>query len=858
VVLLFCDDFVGLPHWQTIAQTIRRRREEGFRLVVVCPASRGISEALEVLVHHAAAGSGAQELANLEKRHLDLAEALGVEGTTLLAPHFETMRKLVAGIGLLGEVPPRSHARILALGERMTTQLGAAFLSRNGLDVQWHDARELLTAMPVPASTSPECRYLEATCDFAPDSALDTALTHPIILTQSSIARDPEGETVLLGRGGADTSAACLAARLQACRLELWTDVPGLFTANPHAIPTARLITQADYAEAQELATTGATVLHPACLAPVRRHHIPLYIRSARAPDLPGTVISHEATDKGPRVKAISVKKGVVLISMETLGMWRQVGFLADIFAVVKRHGVSVDLMATSEANVTVSLDPTANALTPEGLDALVADLAPHCTPRVIAPCAVISLVGRHIRSILPELAQVFEAFDARQLYLISQAASDLNFSFVVDEEQVERTVRRLHARLFDNRVEDTDLGATWNALNGKAAAAVSTDMPWWVTRREDLLALGTQTTPRYVYDEATLDARIDHLRSSLPLDRIFYALKANPHPALLQRCFDAGLGFECVSPGELDLVCSRFPGIEPQRLLFTPNFAPRHEYAKAFDAGAFVTIDNLYLLEHRPEVFEGREVVVRVDSGYGAGHHPYVRTAGSQSKFGILPDDLPRLRERAEALGTRIIGLHAHVGSGILDADNWTEVAAVLARLSNTFPDARILNIGGGLGVPPRRGAPGLDLYAVGAHLRAFKAAVPGMELWMEPGRFIVAEAGILLARVTQVKGKGGRHFVGLDAGFHTLLRPALYGAYHEIVNLTRLDAPPAMEADVVGPICETGDVLGHHRLLPATEEGDLFLIATAGAYGHSMSSAYNLRGFPSETVLPAVTVKV
>ena len=160
---------------------------------------------------------------------------------------------------------------------------------------------------------------------------------------------------------------------------------------------------------------------------------------------------------------------------------------------------------------------------------------------------------------------------------------------------------------------------------------------------------------------------------------------------------------------------------------------------------------------------------------------------------------------------------------------------------------------MGGGLGVVEHPGTTPLDIEAVNAGLTALKSAHPNVDLWLEPGRFLVAPAGVLLTRVTQLKKKGNVHYVGLDTGMNSLIRPALYGAYHEIVNLSRLNAPITSIAEVVGPICETGDVLGHGRPLPDTQEGDVFLIATAGAYGRAMSSFYNLREPASEVLLRA-----
>jgi diaminopimelate decarboxylase/aspartate kinase len=293
------------------------------------------------------------------------------------------------------------------------------------------------------------------------------------------------------------------------------------------------------------------------------------------------------------------------------------------------------------------------------------------------------------------------------------------------------------------------------------------------------------------------------------------------------------------------------FPDLDGARLLFTPNFAPREEYCRGFELGARVTIDNLHPLREWPEVFRDREVFLRLDPGRGRGHHAHVRTAGAQSKFGLAPEQIDDLLPLLAACGARVVGLHAHAGSGIRMPEAWSEAALFLADAAERFPDVRVLDLGGGLGVPERPGQSPLDLAALNELLRRFKDANPRFELWLEPGRFLVARAGVLLARVTQVKRKGEVTYVGLETGMNSLIRPPLYGAYHPIVNLSRLDEPPAWIAHVVGPICETGDILGRSRRLPPTAEGDVLLIANAGAYGRVMSSRYNLREPAGEVLL-------
>jgi diaminopimelate decarboxylase/aspartate kinase len=367
---------------------------------------------------------------------------------------------------------------------------------------------------------------------------------------------------------------------------------------------------------------------------------------------------------------------------------------------------------------------------------------------------------------------------------------------------------------------------------------------------------MDNRSDPVYVYDEHTLRANARHVRHLNAIDRTYYAVKANPHPRVLEILADEGIAFECVSPGEVERVREVLPGLSPDRILFQPNFAAIDEYAAAFEQGVHVTLDNVEPIQRHPDVFAGQDLFVRVDPGRGHGHHRHVRTAGAQSKFGIVPDELARLRRLADRCDCTVRGLHVHVGSGITDAGTWPDIAGFLASLAADFPDVRTLNVGGGLGVPERPNATPLDLDVLDKRLRDFKTQ-HAYDLWMEPGRFLVAQAGVLLAPVTQTKSKGPVHYVGLGTGMNSLIRPALYGSYHEIANLSRLDEAPAITADVVGPICETGDVLGRSRRLPDTHPGDVLVIGTAGAYGASMSNHYNLRPPAGERILSAQTVR-
>ncbi|MBU6417151.1 MAG: diaminopimelate decarboxylase, partial [Xanthomonadaceae bacterium] len=528
-----------------------------------------------------------------------------------------------------------------------------------------------------------------------------------------------------------------------------------------------------------------------------------------------------------------------------------------------KQHGLSVDLIGSAETNVTVSLDPTENLLDSDVVAALAADLAKVCRVKVIAPCAAVTLVGRGMRSMLHRLSGVLAEFGRERVHLISQSSNNLNLTFVVDEAMLDGLLPRLHELLVRAgalRTDDSALfGPSWQELYGEGAKRVRA--PWWRDQRATLLALAGNlpspggrgeefATPRYVYHLPSVRAQARALRALQSVDRLYYAIKANPHPAILRTLAQEGLGFECVSPGELDAVDAISETRESPRL-FTPNFAPRADYAQGLQRGIAMTLDALHPLQRWPGLFAGREVMLRVDLGRGFGHHDKVRTGGVTSKFGLPLDQLGAFLELARAQDVRIIGLHAHLGSGILDVAHWSSVCAQLASLAERIGNVGILNLGGGLGVPSHPGEAELDLGAVDAALAEVKRAYPQYELWLEPGRWLVADAGVLLARVTQTKRKGALEYLGCDAGMHALIRPALYDAWHEIVNLTRLDAPADTLYQVVGPICESGDVLGSDRRLPRSEEGDVLLIAQAGAYGESMASHYNLRPLAETAVI-------
>ena len=838
-----------VENWRHIAGIIKRHLAAQRRVLVVCSAITQVSNHLDALVSAALAGRHARALHDLEEIHRRVSEALQVDFNANLSAYFNRLAQLAEGISLVGEASPRIRAQVMAYGELMSTALGAEFLRAEQLTVDWQDARGLLIAEPHPLAHH-SAAYLMARCRAEPDAELLAKLNalSSVVLTQGFIASNPAGETVLLGRGGSDTSAAYFAAKISAQFCEIWTDVEGIFTANPKQIPEALLLKQLDYDEAQEIASMGGKVLHPNCLPPVKQQQIPLYVKCTFLPEQEGTRVSFTDEKTAIQIKSVICKYGISLISIETVSMLHQVGFLANVFNCFKQRGLSVDLVSTSESSVTVSLDNNATAGDLSLINLLLQDLSAFGKAKLTGPCATVSLIGHHIRASLPKLGEVFEVFAQQKIYLLSQAANDLNLTFVVEEDQAERLAQKIHALLIESNYPH------------KQAKSIAKKTPsiaaWWQSEQTALLALIQEyQQPLYVYNAACLQAHANQLIECPAFDRIFYATKANGHPDILKLFYRLGLNFECVSWNEVLVVLDLFPGISRSRILFTPNFALREEYARAVEEKIGVTLDSLYPLQHWPEIFNGREIILRFDPGQGYGHHHYVRTGGSDSKFGIPLSELPQLLELLRKHRVTVIGLHAHVGSGILEEKTWKETYAVLTQLLPQFPAVKVINVGGGLGVPENSSQHSLDIAKVNSSLLHAKSAYPQLQIWLEPGRYLVAEAGVLLARVTQVKDKNGTLFIGIETGMNSLIRPALYGSYHEIVNLTRLYEKPAVTAHIVGPICESGDVLGYSRILPETQENDVLLIANTGAYGHVMSSHYNMRPPAREYFLMALT---
>ena len=377
--------------------------------------------------------------------------------------------------------------------------------------------------------------------------------------------------------------------------------------------------------------------------------------------------------------------------------------------------------------------------------------------------------------------------------------------------------------------------------------------------------------TPLYVQDLDRVRENCGRLRAAFPDADVRYAVKAHTGQAVLEAVRDAGLDAECASAGEVDRALAA--GFDGARLHYTAVNPPARDLdyvagVAETDPALTVTVGAVDTLDRLAERgYDGR-VCVRVNPGVGAGHHEKVTTGGA-AKFGIPYDRAAEVtRDAAERFD--VVGVHAHAGSGI-DPDQLDSHRELVARMGElarelTDPDdagvapldLEYVDVGGGFGVPYREDAPALDLPAVADATRDAVAPLPeGVELAVEPGRYVVADAGVLLTRVNTVKPTPDEAVVGVDAGMTDLLRPAMYDAYHPIRNLGGAEGEPAVDereatpVTVAGPICETGDTLAKDRAIAAPARGDRLAVGVAGAYGYEMASQYNSRPRPAEVAL-------
>ncbi|MFX0030246.1 MAG: diaminopimelate decarboxylase [Candidatus Hermodarchaeota archaeon] len=375
--------------------------------------------------------------------------------------------------------------------------------------------------------------------------------------------------------------------------------------------------------------------------------------------------------------------------------------------------------------------------------------------------------------------------------------------------------------------------------------------------------------TPIYVISEDIIRNRYKELKyildSEYKNNSIHFAMKANSNLSVLRILDSEGASFDCTSTGEIH-ACLK-AGISPTKIIYTGNMFTNRDFEYALKNDILVNLDSISQLKRLAKIYDdlGKEketVSFRINPEFGAGHHSHTITAGKAIKFGILEDQVIEAYSKARELGFNRFGTHIHIGSGIINAHDFDKAVdkylTIVMKLADTLNvKFEFIDFGGGLGVPYRPEEDPLDLELYKAIiLKRFKDLIGKGKLGnpkfiIEPGRYLSAEASIILTQINTIKDNGFRMFAGTDAGFNTLIRPTMYGSYHHIISCDKKDRERIITYDVVGPICESGDIIGKERNLPKLEEGDYLAILDTGAYGFSMSSPYNSRPRPAEILI-------
>ncbi len=430
------------------AAVVKARREQ--RPVVVVSAMAKVTDQLLAMAR--AAGNGDRKTAlklcrALQERHYNTAgELLGTALFTQfhgdLGADFETLDELLRGVAAVGELTPRTTDYVAAFGEILSSRIVTAAFSALGVESAFVDSRECIVTDNAHTRAAP---LFEETNQRLQTTVAPLVAEGKIPVMGGFIGATKAGITTTIGRGGSDYSAAIVGAGLGAERIEIWTDVDGMMTTDPNLCPQARRIKVISFDEAAELAYFGAKVLHPATVLPAVQKNIPVYVLNSRNPGCEGTRISARAPRCRNPFKAIAVKRRITIVDVAAPRMQLAHGFLRGIFEAFDRHRIAVDVVSTSEVSVSLTVDSS------ESIPALANDLAKLADVKYEGRKAIVCLVGENLRETPGIAARVFAELTDIKIRMISQGASEINLTFVIEEDAVPEVVRRLHKTFFSD-----------------------------------------------------------------------------------------------------------------------------------------------------------------------------------------------------------------------------------------------------------------------------------------------------------------------------------------------------------------------------------------------------------------------
>lgn len=807
--------------YQVILKNIMNNKHK--KLFIVVSAIKPITNLLYKIIN-----KEKNTFSDIKSLHYNLCEKLKVDTPKIK----NILTNLKTDISLLDSDPlinlTQHKIKIISYGEILSSTILHEFLSTNGINNKLLNARNFIISERSHNTIDPIT--LDQLGVFRCKDEISYYINKDIdiYVTQGFISSTIDNRLCLLSRSGSDTTGSLIANALNAERYEIWTDVDGIFTSDPREIKEAHVISKINYNICKEISSWGSQVIHPHCIKPCQDKDIPIYIKNTFNPKAVGTVINgFKVTNNN--VYCIVNQRNNTVYSVNTKDMWNNTGFAAEIFNIFAKHQLDINIITTDNFSITL----TTNESSYEKKTRVYNELNNKYNVKMIEDCSIVTIVAENIleNSTIRNALDYIKDIGKDHLHITHHSTNNISVSYIVDSDVSENLTRLFHRQYIIKHIERVD----------------NMDI-WW--RKIDLLSkckILHHHDSQYFYSEKDIVEKCMNLKNKLTnIDQIFYAMKANNfvHDIIMRQ----GFGIECVSQKEVEYI-RKFEFDETHvPILFTPNYCSIKEYEEVFKhENITVIIDNYLLIG---EVFRDKEIGVRLDLNTGDGHHDKVITEGDNVKFGLSLSDIPNLLKACDKYNVKITILHSHKGSGILNYSAWAHTCQNLYNLIDKFPDVHTFNLGGGLGITTNGIKLDLDKMneEIGKVKRTFERDI---KLIIEPGRYLVAEGGIILTKVTQVRSKNNHRYIGVDAGMNVLIRPMLYGSYHPIYNLTKLESKEKEVAHIVGPICESSDILGKNINISKTEVGDILLIENAGAYGHVMSSSYNMRDPPFQTTI-------
>ncbi|WP_347114924.1 lysine-sensitive aspartokinase 3 [Leclercia sp. S52] len=415
--------------------------------LVVLSASAGVTNLLVALAEGLEASERQAKLEALHKIQFDILGRL--RNPSVIS---EEIERLLENIITLAEAASLATStaltdELVSHGELMSTLLFVEVLRERNVQSQWFDVRKVLRTSDRFGRAEPDVTAIAelTTQQLAP------RLAEGIVITQGFIGSEAKGRTTTLGRGGSDYTAALLGEALQASRVDIWTDVPGIYTTDPRVVPAAKRIDVIAFEEAAEMATFGAKVLHPATLMPAVRSNIPVFVGSSKDPKAGGTIVCN-TTENPPLFRAIALRRKQTLLTLHSLSMLHSRGFLAEVFSILARHSISVDLVTTSEVNIALTLDTTGSTSTGDTLltQSLLMELSELCRVEVEEDLALVAIIGNELSRASGVGKEVFGVMEPFNIRMICYGASSYNLCFLVPGAEAEQVVQKLHHNLFE------------------------------------------------------------------------------------------------------------------------------------------------------------------------------------------------------------------------------------------------------------------------------------------------------------------------------------------------------------------------------------------------------------------------